>query len=697
MKMILNGKKIRALCVLLLVFIVGFLFFLLNSSNGMYNINISEEFDLATVNNKSDILWKTKDSNIQIMDDKVLALKAGVAHVMGVDNGKTVENVTINVLDGNESMTLDFHSVKMKLNQKSKIVVRKKGNNKSDNIFSIFLKKINRFFKIGFKGNDKALKTKHKKNKTISEKTFDKSFSNNNSYDDVEEFDENGIVDDDSDTSSSDVDVDDKDEVSSDNLVLDKNDIFNDASYISTDTKVATVNDEGVINPVSEGNTTIMVVDDEGNVDYAHVVVSEGIILDKTSYDIDVDDKVQIEYDLSNSDYSDEDVRFISLDSSIATVTNEGIVTGIRSGKCIIKVRVGNSFEKEVEITVKDNVIWARDLKLSMYDLNLNIGDSIDVDYEVLPEDTFDKNVVWYSNNDEVATVSNGIINAVGVGSTKIDVVTANGIKKSINVLVKEKDIEVTDIDFTNLNVDMNVEEIFKINYKVIPSDATNQDVYFVYDDDYVEINDLYVRAIKAGKTVIKGISSNGISRDINVNIEEGENVNSILVDDKLNLKVGTSNTLNVEFLPNNAVDKGVSYSSSNVKVAKVDDKGNVTGVGVGSAVITVTLDSNKNVQAKSVITVSSNVIDVSSIKLDRSSLDLKIGKSYKLLSEVSPSNAANKNVSYSSNNVKVAKVDNKGNITGVGVGSAVITVTSNNNKNIQAKCLVNVSSNLFY
>lgn len=86
--------------------------------------------------------------------------------------------------------------------------------------------------------------------------------------------------------------------------------------------------------------------------------------------------------------------------------------------------------------------------------------------------------------------------------------------------------------------------------------------------------------------------------------------------------------------------------------------------------------------------------VSVKDISLSSSSINMNVDAVTKLISYVSPSNAANKNVSWSSSNSKVAMVDTSGNVKGISPGTAVITVKSQDG-NFAAKCTVNVKGTL--
>ncbi|MBR2802581.1 MAG: Ig-like domain-containing protein [Erysipelotrichaceae bacterium] len=83
----------------------------------------------------------------------------------------------------------------------------------------------------------------------------------------------------------------------------------------------------------------------------------------------------------------------------------------------------------------------------------------------------------------------------------------------------------------------------------------------------------------------------------------------------------------------------------------------------------------------------------VSSVKLSKTSLTLTIGKTATLTATVSPSNASDKSVSWTSSNTSVATVDSNGRITAIGAGTATITVTAIDGSGKKASCKVTVNA----
>ena len=165
-----------------------------------------------------------------------------------------------------------------------------------------------------------------------------------------------------------------------------------------------------------------------------------------------------------------------------------------------------------------------------------------------------------------------------------------------------------------------------------------------------------------------------------------------------ITLEVGETTTLQATIIPDNATNKNVTWNSDNTDVATVNN-GAVTAVGEGTANITVTTqDGNKTATCR--ITVlpkeepeqpdpEPEEIKVESIALNIQDITLEVGETTTLQATITPSDATNKNVTWSSDNTDVATVNN-GVVTAVGEGTANITVTTQDG-NKTATCRVTV------
>jgi hypothetical protein len=159
-----------------------------------------------------------------------------------------------------------------------------------------------------------------------------------------------------------------------------------------------------------------------------------------------------------------------------------------------------------------------------------------------------------------------------------------------------------------------------------------------------------------------------------------------------INIKINVTETLTVNFTPTDATNKTITWESSRESVATVTN-GVVMGVSAGTAVITVTTNDGSFKDSCSV-TVSADYIAVTGVSLNKPALSLNVGGSETLTAALTPSDASNKNVNWSSSAPNIASVSPSGLVTAVSPGNATITVTTVDN-NRTANCSVNVSLTL--
>ncbi|MBR5175165.1 MAG: Ig-like domain-containing protein [Bacteroidales bacterium] len=157
-----------------------------------------------------------------------------------------------------------------------------------------------------------------------------------------------------------------------------------------------------------------------------------------------------------------------------------------------------------------------------------------------------------------------------------------------------------------------------------------------------------------------------------------------------LSLTEGGSETLTATVAPDNATNKAVSWKSSDTGVATVDNSGKVTAVKAGSATITVTTNDGSKTATCSV-SVASKTVSVTAISLDKTTLELAEGAEETLKATITPADATNQVVTWSTSDHNVANVSD-GKVTAVKAGEATITVTTSDGGKT-ATCKVTVKS----
>ena len=152
----------------------------------------------------------------------------------------------------------------------------------------------------------------------------------------------------------------------------------------------------------------------------------------------------------------------------------------------------------------------------------------------------------------------------------------------------------------------------------------------------------------------------------------------------KLTIPLGEKARLVATVLPNTAKNKNVKWTTSNDKVVTVSQTGEITAVGAGTAIVTVTTEDRKKTDIATI-----TVKDIT-ITLDKKETNLIVGNKTKIEYEISPNTVKNKEVTWVSSNPEIALVDANGIITGIKEGTATITATTKQG-NKQATVKVNI------
>ncbi|MBR6604232.1 MAG: Ig-like domain-containing protein [Clostridia bacterium] len=121
-----------------------------------------------------------------------------------------------------------------------------------------------------------------------------------------------------------------------------------------------------------------------------------------------------------------------------------------------------------------------------------------------------------------------------------------------------------------------------------------------------------------------------------------------------------------------------------------MSSSGKITAKTAGTTVVWAESNSNPTVSASCTVTVKAATVAVTGVTLNKTSSSLTVGDTLTLIATVSPSNATNKNVAWSSSNTNVATVSANGVVTAKSAGTATITVrTAEGNKTAYCTIIV--------
>ena len=461
--------------------------------------------------------------------------------------------------------------------------------------------------------------------------------------------------------------------------------ISGEFNWVSSNSSVATVDQSGNVVGKNIGTATITAKALDGSNNSAKYTITvtapsiTRIALDKSTATITDSETLQLTATVYPTGAVGT-IEWSSSNSSVATVSDKGMVTGVKKGTATITAKSGEVSEKCV-VTVTDTP--AESVTLNKTEIVVEYGNSETLVATVKPTTTTNKTITWKSSNTSVASVSNGTVKALKAGTATITA-TCGSVSATCKVTVPS--VPVTSVTLDSKNKEIIIGSTTTLTATVTPSYATNNSVSWTTSDAAVATvtSKGVVTGISAGTATITA-SAGEKSASCTVTVKPILATSVTLSKTTVDLKVGSSEPITATIEPNNTTDKTIVWTSSNESVATVVN-GKITALKVGTAKITATCGSVKS--GKCTVTVSP--IEVTSVTLDVATKTIKIGDGFKLTATVKPDNATDKSVTWTSSNASIATVDASGNVKGVKDGEATITAKTTNGKTADCKVTVN-------
>ena len=346
--------------------------------------------------------------------------------------------------------------------------------------------------------------------------------------------------------------------------------------------------------------------------------------------------------------------------------------------------------------------------------VSLYVGDTYRT--EIIREGVYggEAEIRYASSKKSVATVTeDGVITAVGRGETTV---TASLIRKGKQVGRAQMTVKVlravtkVTLNTTRLSVfDPEDPAVFgllneeaenrvlvipagtavNLSATCTPEDATSKKVTYTSTDNGVaKVAGNTLKAVQRGECELTVASAQNPEVTESFHVLVIQPVKKIVIDagDK-NVAAGASKQLTVVFTPENASIRNVTWSSANPAIAEVDADGVVTGRKRGSVNIVATAADGSNAKASVYMNVTQ---PVTSVSLNQNEYNVVAGRAVQAKATVSPSDASDKKLTWSSSDETIATVKG-GQITGKRAGTCTVTVASAASPDVIAEATVNV------
>lgn len=321
-------------------------------------------------------------------------------------------------------------------------------------------------------------------------------------------------------------------------------------------------------------------------------VAVTGVTLDKTTATVNVGDTTQLNATVNPTDATNKNVTWSTSDGNVATVNNNGIVTGVKSGTATITVTTEDgSKTANCEVTVSN--IDVSNITLSESTLNLVFDDdsqkTATLTATVTPTNATDTTVTWTSSNAAVAEVANGVVTAKSAGTATITA-RAGSRETTCTVTVTAKTVAVENVSVSPTTLELTVGgSTGSLTAIVTPENATDKTVTWTSSNtDVATVNNGTVTAVGVGTATITA-TVNGKTANCSVTVKEP----TISITGSNTVAVNGKTQLTASVSPSTITGITFTWSIDNTSIATVDTNGLVTGVAAGTANITASATIN--------------------------------------------------------------------------------------------------------
>lgn len=454
----------------------------------------------------------------------------------------------------------------------------------------------------------------------------------------------------------------------------------------------------------------------------------------------------------------DDDVPpfYVENDEVIATVDNEGRLTLIKEGTVQVKAEAQdesgvssiitvNSLTKSADIVIDG--MYTEDVKIeedgktetitmNYYDILIDVTGNgrfmNTINVKFVPEDTSNKNLVWSfetPSQDRYLLVSDDTLSAqIRVTSYYEPIVLMiesedGGVKKTINLIGK---VPVTNIDLDKELLSLDLGDRYILHANVYPDNADNKQLKWTISNpliaDLVVSEDTYsceVITRNGGTAEITVEATDGSGTSITCTLESVILITDIRLNNGQKMVVYSGQTYDIpyEIIPNDAFNKTLKWKStkedagisiigttgkfiaSQPCIGKIyamaqDNGGVIATIDVEVLKASEELRINDDPQDDNNQDTYQAIASTGEIVISDYTLNLKVNDNYTLIAAVYPDDATYQVLNYESSDEEICEIDNNGNITALKRGTAIITISTNDDEGhkLSGSCIVNIN-----
>ena len=472
-------------------------------------------------------------------------------------------------------------------------------------------------------------------------------------------------------------------------------------SYENYNKNVISIDSDGNITTLKNGTTNVKAV--VQYFDGIEIILNEKVVvdikpqvvgLDKTSYTFNDTKNMQLKATILPTQASNTKLNWTSDNKSVATVDGNGVVTPVKNGTCNITATTadGTNIKGNCNITVD---IKPQVVGLDKTSYTFNDTKNMQLKATILPTQASNTKINWTSDDENIATVNeNGVVTPKKKGTCHIIATTADSAAIKANCEIIVEVVKATSIKIRNNSYSIvSVNQTPSFSPTISPSGTTNKKVKWTSSDEKIAVvsENGVVKPVKNGTCKIIATTTDGTNLSASVDLTVNIPPTTIKLDKSSYTFNDTKNMqLKATILPIQASNTKLNWTSDNESVATVDGNGVVTPVKNGTCNITATTVDGTDIKGNCNITVDFKVKSISFSTTSYTITSVNQTPSFRAI--ISPSNAANKSVKWTSSNENVAKVSTIGVIKPVKNGTCKITATTTDGTNLSASIDITVA-----
>ena len=301
---------------------------------------------------------------------------------------------------------------------------------------------------------------------------------------------------------------------------------------------------------------------------------------------------LQLEVTYSPGNATIQKAEWSSKNTRIATVDENGLVTGLKKGTAVIEARAADGSGKGARFNV---TVTQPAETLTMKDAEIQVitGRRATLTAQVGPGNTDDKTLTWVSSDESIATVSKGVVTGVKAGTCEITCISNSNpnLMATASVQVVQRVSKIEFVSESGLTFPVKTEET--LSWTVYPEDATNQTLKFTSSNPKVASVDQNgkVTGISRGSTTITAAATDGSGKRASVRVNITQPVEGVTIQYG-RYHVQLNGVLGVKALisPSNANNYAMQWFIEDENVASVKGNknvGNVRGLSEGVTKVT--------------------------------------------------------------------------------------------------------------